>query len=127
LGALDVELVGGQADDDFGDSILQRALVGGWGEVEAAAGAAGVGVGCGLAVGVVEVAEGFAAEGGGAAAVLVGEAVVAGGAGSGLHGWGLYTPLGGWGTFGLKVLRGIGMRPDLWQSGLPFPGLGNRD
>jgi hypothetical protein len=33
-----------------------------------------------LAVGVVEVAEGFAAEGGGAAAVLVGEEVVAGGA-----------------------------------------------
>jgi hypothetical protein len=109
LGAVDVELVGGQADDDFGDGILQGALVGGWVEAEAAAGSAGVRVGCGLTVGVVVVAEGFAAEGGGAAAVVVGEAVVAGGAISGGHGWGLSPhPPGGWGTFGLKVLKGIG-------------------
>jgi hypothetical protein len=43
LGAVDVELVGGQADDDFRDGILQGALVGGWVEAEAATGAAGVG------------------------------------------------------------------------------------
>jgi hypothetical protein len=37
---------------------------------------------------VVEVAEGFVAEGGGAATVLIGEEVVAGGCGNGCHGWG---------------------------------------
>jgi len=42
-----------------------------------------------LAVGVVEVAERFAAEGGGAAAVVVGEEVVAGRGWDGFHGWGL--------------------------------------
>ena len=45
--------------------------------------------GDGLAVGVVEVAEGFTAEGGGAAAVVVGENVVAGGCWDEFHGWGL--------------------------------------
>jgi len=39
---------------------------------------------------MVEVAEGFAAEGGGAATVVVGEEVVAGGYGNGCHGWGLF-------------------------------------
>lgn len=115
---MDVELVGGEADDDFGDGVLEGGLVGGRGEGEAAAGAAGVGVGDGAAVGVVVVAEGFAAEGGGAAAVVVGEAVVAGG-GFGLHGWGPPPP----GTFGTKVLRGNGMRPDLWQSCFSVPRL----
>ena len=75
--AADVELIGCEADDHFVEGILQGALVGGWGEVEASAGAAGVGIGDGATVGVVEVAEGFAAEGGGAAAVGVGEEVVA--------------------------------------------------
>jgi hypothetical protein len=79
-GAAGVEFVGCEADDNFGDGVLQGGLVGGWGEAEAAAGSADVGVGCGLTVGVVVVAEGFAAEGGGAAAVGVGEEVVAGGA-----------------------------------------------
>jgi hypothetical protein len=37
---------------------------------------------------VVEVAEGFVAEGGRAATVVVGEEVVAGGGGDGCHGWG---------------------------------------
>jgi len=89
-GAVDVELVGGEADEDFVEGGLEGARVGGWGEVEAAAGSAGVGVGDGLAVGVVVVAEGFATEGGGAAAVVVGEEVVAGGYGGGVgrHGWG---------------------------------------
>ena len=45
--------------------------------------------GDGLAVGVVEVAEGFTAEGGGAATVVVGEDVVAGGCWDEFHGWGL--------------------------------------
>ena len=42
-----------------------------------------------LAVGVVEEAEGFAAEGGGAATVVVGENVVAGGCWDHFHRWGL--------------------------------------
>ncbi len=96
---MDVDLIGGQADDDFGDGVSQGALVGRWVEAEAAAGAAGVGVGDGMAVGVVEVAEGFAAEGGGAAAVVVGEEVVAGGASSCGHGWVLYPPPVGVGYF----------------------------
>jgi hypothetical protein len=95
LGAVDVELVGGQADDDFGDGILQGALVGGRVEAEAATGTAGVGIGDVLAVGVVVVAEGFAAEGGGAAAVVVGKEVMAGGAISGGHGWASTPPPGG--------------------------------
>jgi len=37
-------------------------------------------------VGVVEVAEGLVAEGGGAAGAVVGEEVLAGGTGDGLHG-----------------------------------------
>jgi hypothetical protein len=38
-GAVDVEFVGCEADDDFVDGVLQGAVVGGWGEVEAVAGA----------------------------------------------------------------------------------------
>ena len=86
---MDVDLIGGQANDDVAEGGLEGAWVGGGGELEATAGTAGVGVGDGLAVGVVEVAEGFAAEGGGAAAVGVGEAVVAEGyGGDGGHGVG---------------------------------------
>ena len=44
--------------------------------------------GGGLAVGVVEEAEGFAAERRGAAVVVVGEEIVAGGSGNDFHGWG---------------------------------------
>ena len=62
----------------------------------------------GLAVGVVEEAEGFVAEGGGAAAVVVGEKVVAGGCWDGFHRWG--SPRG---TFGRKV---GGNRLDLGDS-----------
>jgi hypothetical protein len=49
---------------------------------------------------MVEVAEGFVAEGGGAAAVVVGEEVVAGRGWDDFHGWGLAP-----GYFGRKVLR----------------------
>jgi hypothetical protein len=77
-GAVDIEFVGGDADEDFVEGFLQGSVVGGSGELEAATGTAGVGIGDGPAVGVVVVAEGFAAEGGGAATVVVGEAVVAG-------------------------------------------------
>jgi len=63
-GAVDVELVGGQAGDDFAEGVLEGSLAGGSGELEASSSAAGVGVGGGLAVGVVVVAVGFAAEGG---------------------------------------------------------------
>ena len=44
--------------------------------------------GDGLAVGVVEEAEGFAAEGGGAATAVVGEEMVAGGCWDDFHRWG---------------------------------------
>ena len=88
-GAVDVELVGGEAGDDLVEGGLEGLVVGGGGEVEASASAAGVGVGDGLAVGVVVVAEGFATEGGRAAAVGVGEDVVAVGVGVMCrHGWG---------------------------------------
>ena len=63
-GAVDVELVGGEAGDDFAEGVLEGSLAGGSGELEASSSAAGVGVGGGLAVGVVVVAVGFAAEGG---------------------------------------------------------------
>jgi len=46
----------------------------------------GLAFGEGLAVGAVEVAEGLAAEGGGTAELVVGEEVVAGGAGDDGHG-----------------------------------------
>lgn len=61
---MDVELVGGETDDDFRERVLEGLRVCRNGEVEASAGAAGVGVGDRLAVGVVVVAEVLAAEGG---------------------------------------------------------------
>ena len=64
VGAVDVELVGGEAGDDFAEGMLEGSLAGGRDELEASAGAAGGGVGDGLAVGVVVVAVGFTAEGG---------------------------------------------------------------
>lgn len=82
---MDVELVGREANSDFIEGVLQGACVGGWCEAEATVGAVGVGIGDGLAVGVVVVAEGFAAEGGGAAAVVVGKEVVADRGGFGGH------------------------------------------
>jgi hypothetical protein len=72
----------------------------------------GVGVGDGLAVGVVVVAVGFATEGGGATAVLVGEDVAAEGDRAGWHGVGGLPP----DTFRPKLLKGSGMRPDFWKS-----------
>ena len=60
-GAVDVELVSGEAGDDFAECVLEGSLAGGSDELEASAGASGVGVGDGFAVGVVVVAVGFAA------------------------------------------------------------------
>jgi len=112
-GAVDVELVGGEAGDDLVEGGLEGLVVGGGGEMEASAGAAGVGVGDGLAVGVVVVAEGFATEGGRAAAVGVGEDMVAVGVGVMCrHRWGLPPD-----TFGRKVSLGKGLGRDLWKSG----------
>ncbi len=54
-----------------------------------------------MLVGVVEVAEGLAAEGGRAAAVVVGEEVVAGGDGDGLH--------GGSGAVKAQLVEGMGV------------------
>jgi hypothetical protein len=77
-GALGIDLVGGEALDDLVEGGLQAGGVGGDGDVEAATGAALIGVGNGAAGGVVVVAKALAAEGGRAAAVVVGEDVGAG-------------------------------------------------
>ena len=79
-GAAGVDVVGGDAAEDFADGGLEGgAVVGvGDGEVEGgAAASAGSWVLCGLAGGVVVVAEVFAAEAEAAAAVAVGEDVAA--------------------------------------------------
>jgi hypothetical protein len=77
-GAAGVEVVGGDAAEDFADGGLDGAAVLGDGEVEGGlAGAAGFQVGYGFAGGVVVVAEGLAAQAGAGAAVSVGEDVAA--------------------------------------------------
>ena len=76
--AAGVEVVGGDAAEDFADGGLDGAAVLGDGEVEGGlAGAAGFQVGYGFAGGVVVVAEGLAAQAGAGAAVSVGEDVAA--------------------------------------------------
>ena len=77
-GAARVELVLGDASEDFADRELDGGAVLGHGEGEGSlAGAASAELGDGLARGVVEVAEGFAAEAGRAAAAAFGEDVAA--------------------------------------------------
>jgi hypothetical protein len=77
-GAARVEVVLGDAGDDLAEGLLDGGAAAGLGELEgAAAGLAEAGVGDGLALGVVVVAELFAAQGGGAAAAALGEGVAA--------------------------------------------------
>ena len=77
-GSAGVEVVGGDAGEDFADGELDGGAVFGRGEFEGGgAGAAGFEVGDGSAGGVVVVAEFFAAEGGAGAAVSGGEDVAA--------------------------------------------------
>jgi hypothetical protein len=106
-GAVDIEFVGGEAADDLEEGLLEGGGVGWRGDVEAAPGAASVGVLDGKPGGVVVVAEALAAHGGRAAAMGVGEDVVADGG----HG---FLSVGGGelarspggippGTFGAKV------------------------
>jgi len=99
----------GEALDDLVEGELEFGAVTGRGDREAAAAVAGFALASGLAGGVVEVAEGFVAEGGGAAAMVVGEDVGAGadvdcGFGS-VHRGG---PLPG-GTLGFKIQIGQGL------------------
>ena len=83
-GAVDVDPVGGEELDDMSDGDVQLLQILWGGKVEATAGAAFVGVGRGVAVGVVVVAEGLAAQRGGAAGVAVGEEMCAEGCGHGV-------------------------------------------
>ena len=77
-GAAGVDVVGGDALEDFADGVLDGGTVFGEGEVEGGAAAAAlVWVGDGFSGGVVVVAEVFCAEAGAAAAVAVGEDVAA--------------------------------------------------
>ena len=77
-GAARVDVVGGDAAEDFADGELDGGAVFGHGEIEGGAtGAAMFGPGDGLAGGVMEVAEGLGAEAGRAAAAAVGVDVAA--------------------------------------------------
>ena len=77
-GAARVDVVAGDAAEDLADGELDGHAVFGLGEIEGgAAGAAVLGPGDGLAGGVMEVAEGLAAEAGRAAAAAVGVDVAA--------------------------------------------------
>ena len=106
-GAARVDLIGSEADDDLREGGLEGFGVGGRGDAEASSCADSASCArCRLAAGVVVEAEGLGAEGGGAAAVVVWEEVVAAGCvvGVGGHGW------HGVGAsprvlFGVKVLR----------------------
>ncbi len=90
-GAAGVELVAGDAGEDFADRELDGGAVFGHGEGEGSlAGAAAAEVLDGFARGVVEVAEGLAAEAGRAAAAAFGEDVAA------LETFGLGGRFGGW-------------------------------
>ena len=80
-GVAGADLVRGETADHFVDSVLEVRLAGGEREVEGLAATAAVrGFLCRLAGGVVVVAEGFALEGGGSAAVASFEDVGAEGA-----------------------------------------------
>ncbi len=81
-GAAMVDLVGGEAEDDFVEGGLELVAVAWGGEGEGAATVAGGEVADGFALVVMVVAEGLAVEGGGAAAVAVGKGMGAGGAGT---------------------------------------------
>ena len=77
-GAAGVDVVGGDALEDFADGVLDGGTVFGQRKVEGGAAAAALlGVGDGLSGGVVVVAEVFFAQAGAAAAVAVGEDVAA--------------------------------------------------
>ena len=90
-GAAGVELVLDDAGEDFADRELDGGAVLGHGEGEGSlAGAAAAQLGDGFAGGVVEVAEGFAAERGRAAAAAFGEDVAA------LEAFGLSRRVGDW-------------------------------
>jgi hypothetical protein len=69
-GAAEVDLVVGEALDDFVEGLLELMAVVRRGDLEPAAAVAGCALAGGVAGGVVEVAVGFVAEGGGAAAVV---------------------------------------------------------
>jgi hypothetical protein len=92
-GAAGIDVVGGDAAEDFADGLLDGGAVFGQGKVEGGAAASALlRVGDGFSGGVVVVAEVFSAEAGAAAAVAVGEDVSAlvlfGGWCGFLHGWG---------------------------------------
>jgi hypothetical protein len=92
-GAAGVDVVGGDAAEDFADGLLNGGAVFGKGKVEGGAAASALlGVGDGFSGGVVVVAEVFSAQAGAAAAMAVGEDVATlvlfGGWCSVLHGWG---------------------------------------
>ena len=90
-GATGVELVGGDAGEDFADRELDGGAILGHGEGEGSlAGAAAAELGDGLTRGVVVIAEVFAAEAGRAAAAAFGEDVAA------LETFGLSGRFGGW-------------------------------
>jgi hypothetical protein len=76
-GAVDVDLVGGDASHDFSDGEEDLLAGFGRGKVEATAGAALEGVGAGAAGRVVVVAVELATQGGGAAGVVVQEEMCA--------------------------------------------------
>jgi hypothetical protein len=77
-GAAGIDVVGGDAAENFADGLLDGRAVFGEGEVEGGAAAlALLGIGDGFPGGVVVVAEVFSAEAGAAAAAAVGEDVAA--------------------------------------------------
>jgi hypothetical protein len=77
-GAAGVDVVGGDAAEDFSDGVLDGGPVFGQGQVEGGAAASTLlGVDDGFSGGVVVVAEVFSAQAGAAAAVAVGEDVAA--------------------------------------------------
>jgi hypothetical protein len=106
-GAAMVDLVGGEAEDDFVEGGLELVAITWGGEGEGAATVAGGEVADGFALVVMVVAEGLAVEGRGAAAVAVGEGVGAGGAGTRCGGGRHGDPLPG-GMFRGKVLSAKG-------------------
>ena len=117
-GAAGIDVVGGDAAENFADGKLNAGTIVGIGQRKVEDGAAAsalLRVGDGFSGGVVVVAEVFSAQAGAAAAVAVGEDVAALVAfGLVLHG---VAPL--WVLFLCKVFEGKGLSLDLW-SRLPF-------
>ncbi len=112
-GAAGVDVVGGDAAENFADGKLNTGTIVGIGQRKVEGGAAAAALlraGDGFSGGVVVVAEVFSAEAGAAAAVAVGEDVAAlvlfGGFGCVLHG------LSPRGTFLCKVFQRKDLRPD---------------